>query len=170
MTSKQLQSKIQPRDLISVGDLIDRTIDFEQSKARQRASVRSGIDRDLDELKKRYDGMAGFLTAVVKEVSQLVPEWAREYIRSCIFLPQLGFLMVVEPDETGRGKYEGEGTEDDHWERLFTADGAVCYKNRCMKELDEQYGDMYCEIGGQTYLSFQRMPTNMTRSRGGDNA
>ena len=38
---------------------------------------------------------------------------------------------------------------DDQWESLFTADGAVCYKNKFMKELDEQCGDMYCEIGGR---------------------
>lgn len=135
---------------MTVGDLINRTIDFNQSKSRHRPSVKAGIDPQLDELKRQYDGMDSFLTEVVNHVNQRLPEWARQYIRSCIFLPQLGFLMVVEPDSsTGNGRYEGEGSGDDRWERLFTADGAVCYKNRYMKELDDQYGDMYCEIGGK---------------------
>ena len=130
--------------------MISKTIDFEQSKARQRTSVNTGIDPQLDELKRRYDGMGSFLTEVVNHVNQRLPEWACQYIRSCIFLPQLGFLMVVEADPaTGNGKYEGEGADGDLWEKLFTADGAVYYKNGYMKELDDHYGDMYCEIGGK---------------------
>lgn len=141
---------IHPAELMTVGDLINKTVDFEQSNSRHRLSVKTGVDPQLDELKRRYDGMGSFLTEIVNHISQKVPQWAGQYIRSCIFLPQLGFLTVVEPDpETGRGKYEGEGSNSGEWERLFTADGAVCYKNDFMKELDEQYGDMYCEIGGE---------------------
>lgn len=94
--------------------------------------------------------MGSFLTEVVNSISRVVPEWAAQYIRSCIYIPQLGFLTVVEADsESRRGKYEGEGLDDDEWERMFTVDGTVCYKNSFMKELDDQYGDMYCEIGGE---------------------
>jgi DNA mismatch repair protein MSH5 len=136
---------------MAIGDMISRTIDFEQSKDRRRTSVKAGVDPQLDELKRRYDGMGSFLTEVVNQVNQRLPEWASQYIKSCIFLPQLGFLTVVEYDpQTGNGKYEGECTEGDRWEKLFTADGAVCYKNQYMKELDEHYGDMYCEIGGRS--------------------
>lgn len=142
-----------------VGDLINKTIDFEQSKSRHRLSVKVGVDAQLDELKRRYDGMGSFLTEVVSHVSNRLPEWASQYIRSCIFLPQLGFLTVVEPDpQTGRGKYEGEGSDSGQWERLFTADGAVCYKNDFMKELDDQYGDMYCEIGGENFTPLFTYP------------
>lgn len=133
-----------------MGDLISKTIDFEQSKERRRPSVKAGVDNQLDELKRTYDGMGSFLTEVVNHISGGLPEWARPYIRSCIFLPQLGFLTVVEPDpQTGRGRYEGEGTIDNEWQSLFTADGAVCYKNKFMRELDERFGDIYCEIGGK---------------------
>ena len=94
--------------------MIDRIIDFEQSKARHRPSVKSGIDSNLDNLKNQYDGMASLLIEVVKEVNKTLPEWAHRYIQSCIFLPQLGFLMMVEPDENGQSRYEGEGAENDH--------------------------------------------------------
>ncbi|KAF4123351.1 DNA mismatch repair protein MSH5 [Geosmithia morbida] len=139
---------IRVRELMAIGSIIDKNIDFEQSDSRHRSSVKAGIDPRLDELKRRYDGMGSFLTEVVNSISRVVPEWAAQYIRSCIFLPQLGFLTVVEADhETRRGKYKGEGLGDDEWEGLFNADGKVCYKNKYMKELDDQYGDMYCEIG-----------------------
>lgn len=93
--------------------------------------------------------MDSFLTGVVDHVHRELPEWARKYVQSCILLPQIGFLMIVEPDPaTGNGRYEGEGTATEAWEKLFTADGAVCYKNSYMRDLDEEYGDMYCQIGG----------------------
>lgn len=57
--------------------------------------------------------------------------------------------MVESNRLTGNGQYEGEGTAVGAWEKLFTADGAVCYKNSYMRELDEEYGDMYCQIGGK---------------------
>ena len=142
-------------ELVSIGDVINSTIDFEQSKSRHRPSVRVGIDPQLDDLKRRYDGMESFLTQVVNQMNQELPEWACQYIRSCIFLPQLGFLTVVEPNpDTGNGRYEGEGTDGGAWEKLFTADSAVCYKNHYMRELDDEYGDMYCQIGGKS-LHFQ---------------
>jgi DNA mismatch repair protein MSH5 len=131
--------------------MVNKTIDFEQSKARHRSSVRAGIDPQLDELKRQYDGMDGFLTEVVNHVHRELPEWARKYVQSCIFLPQIGFLTVVEPNPVTRnGQYEGEGTTLGAWEKLFTTDDAVCYKNSYMRELDKEYGDMYCQIGGNT--------------------
>lgn len=143
-------SSINQPALVAVGGMIDKTIDSDQSESRRRTSVKAGTNARLDELKRRYDGMGSFLTQVVTHVNQELPQWACQYIRSCIFLPQVGFLMVVELDPvTGSGRYEGEGAGDERWEKLFKADGAVCYKNRYMKELDEQYGDLYCEIGGR---------------------
>ncbi|KAF4462913.1 dna mismatch repair msh5 [Fusarium albosuccineum] len=144
---KLIESLI-PANLVTVGDMINRTIDFEQSKTRHRSSVKPGVDTQLDELKRTYDGMNTFLTQLVNQVRPNVPEWARQYIRSCIFLPQIGFLTVVEPNPaTGKGKYEGEGLASGTWDKMFMVDEGVCYKNHEMKELDGEYGDMYSKIG-----------------------
>lgn len=151
--------------------MIDKTVDFDQSESRRRTSVKAGINAHLDELKRQYDGMGSFLTQVVNRVNQELPEWACQYIRSCIFLPQVGFLMVVELDPaTGSGKYEGEGAGAERWEKLFKADGAVCYKNRYMKELDEQYGDRYCEIGGRFSHTATLDELTRRRHRGRDDS
>ncbi|KAF5985318.1 DNA mismatch repair MSH5 [Fusarium coicis] len=128
---KKLIHTLEPASLVVVGDMINKTIDFEQSKARHRSSVRTGIDTQLDELKRRYDGMDSFLTEVVDQLNRELPQWA----------------LVESNRLTGNGHYEGEGTAVGDWKKLFTADGAVCYKNSYMRELDEEYGDMYCQIG-----------------------
>ncbi|KAI1104166.1 muts domain V-domain-containing protein [Jackrogersella minutella] len=137
---------IQPAALCQVGELISHTIDFEQSMERGRTAVRQGIDANLDELKRSYDGMENFLTNVIAKLRGELPEWARQYVQNCIFFPQLGFLTVVSLNpETGKANYDGEGLND-VWERMFAAEGCVYYKNQQMKEMDEHFGDAYCMI------------------------
>ena len=146
---QQLAEAIQPSAFMAIGDVINRTVDFEQSKSRNRLSIKPGLDPQLDELKRRYDGVSSFLTKVVDDSSRHLAPETRKRIKSCIFLPQLGFLLVVETDpNTRRGQCEGEDAECQQWEKIFTAEGSVCYKNEAMRELDKLYGDMYCEIGG----------------------
>lgn len=118
------------------------------------------MNDDLDALKRNYDGLEPFLNQVAAHLVAELPEWARPYVKNCIFYPQIGFLTVVSLDpETGRGKYEGEGHEGDAWESMFVTDGSIYYKNQCMKELDTQYGDLYCMIVGELSLSACLAPT-----------
>ena len=139
--------------MLAVGDMVNKTIDFEQSKARHRSSVKTGIDPQLDDLKRQYDGMGSLLTEVVNHIHRELPEWVCKHVKSCVFLPQIGFLIAVEPNPaTENGYYEGEGTSTEKWEKMFTADNIVCYKNSYMRELDEEYGDMYCRIGGNVSI------------------
>lgn len=137
-------------DLLSVGELITGTIDFQQSKEARRTCVIQGMNAELDELKRNYDGLEYFLDEIAGRLIKEIPEWARQYVKNCIFYPQIGFLTVVSLNvDTGRGDYEGEGLSDDDWERMFVSDGNIYYKNRCMRELDGQYGDLYCMIVGK---------------------
>lgn len=144
----QVIDVVQPLPLCQTGELISQTIDFEQSMERGRTAVRQGVDANLDELKRSYDGMEHFLTNVIAKLRGELPEWARQYIQNCIFFPQLGFLTVVSANpETGKGNYDGEGLHD-VWERMFAAEGCVYYKNQRMKEMDAHFGDAYCMIIG----------------------
>ncbi|RFN43393.1 DNA mismatch repair protein msh5 [Fusarium flagelliforme] len=153
---------LQPASMLAVGDMVNKTIDFEQSKARHRSSVKAGIDPQLDELKRQYDGMGSLLTEVVNHIHRELPEWACKHVKSCVFLPQIGFLIAVEPNPaTGNGYYEGEGTSAERWEKMFTADDIVCYKNSYMRELDEEYGDMYCRIGDREVEIIHRLASRV---------
>ncbi|KAI0508600.1 putative MSH5 protein [Xylaria bambusicola] len=137
---------IDPIQIRQVGELITETIDPEQSVDRGRIAVKQGIDADLDERKRAYDGMESFLATVITKLQSTVPEWARKYVKNCIFFPQLGFLTVVSINpQTGKGNYDGEGLNET-WMCMFIADGSAYYKNQQMKELDEELGDLYCMI------------------------
>ncbi|UKZ73453.1 hypothetical protein TrVFT333_001100 [Trichoderma virens FT-333] len=130
---------ITPQALTRVGDMIDRVVNFEETKSQQRYSVKPGIDVELDELKRQYDGMNSLLTEVANHVAQDLPIWARRHIRSCIFLPQLGFLTVVEQDSQQSGRrFDVECTGDGLWKKSFTNNESAYYKNRHMMDLDDQ--------------------------------
>ena len=130
--------------------MITEVVEFPRSVEQHRTAVLQGVDPELDGIKRTYDGMGDMLTRVVTQLSKEVPEWATQYVKNCIFFPQLGFLTVVGLDqETGRGKYEGEGIDNDVWERLFTSNDMGYYKNRRMREMDNHFGDLYSLICGK---------------------
>lgn len=130
--------------------MIDRVVNFDETKFQQRYSVKPGIDVELDALKRQYDGMNSLLTEVANSVTQDLPTWARRHIKSCIFLPQLGFLTVVEQDsQQTNGGFDLECTNDGQWKKSFVDNEKAYYKNRHMTDLDNQYGDIYSQISGR---------------------
>lgn len=138
---------------MAVGDMIDRTIDYEQTKMRQRSSVKQGADAELDGLRRSYDGLTNILEGVMDRMKLEIPEWARDHVKACIFLPQLGFVTSVELHPvTGDSMYGGEGTLEGGWEKVFTGEMGACYKNEQVCELDQEYGDMYGQFAGKWLL------------------
>jgi len=120
---------------------------------RGRTAVKQGVDAELDERKRSYDGMEHLLASVMTRLRNGLPEWARRYVQNCIFFPQLGFLTVVSRDpNTGKADYSGEGSNDT-WEPRFVTEEGAYYKNQKMKDMDEQFGDAYCMIIGNHPLA-----------------
>jgi DNA mismatch repair protein MSH5 len=153
----QILATLLPAELQSVGEAITFTVDFEESKANHRTVVMPDVDAKLDDAKRNYDGLSSYLTQAANRIAQDIPEWARQYIESCIYFPQLGFLTVVTLDpDTGKGKYEGEGL--DEWERMFVTEIVGYYKNNPMKELDSYFGDMYGIICGMSFPFEENWP------------
>ncbi len=131
--------------------MVTQTVDFPRSAEQHRTAVLQGVDAELDGIKRTYDGMDRLLTQVATQLSSDLPEWAAQYVENCIFFPQLGFLTVVPLDQaTGKGMYEGEGREEDLWEKMFVSNDMGYYKNRRMKEMDVYFGDMYGMICGES--------------------
>ncbi len=128
---------------------IEETVDFPTSTEQHRTAVMQGVDAELDEMKRTYDGLDHLLTQIATKLANDVPEWAQQYIENCIFFPQLGFLTVVPLDpDTGKGKYEGEGMDNDIWEKRFCSNEMGYYKNKRMRETDDFLGDTYGMICG----------------------
>lgn len=143
-------TEIQPSPLNEIGKMITDIVDFQRSTESHRTTVLQGVDTELDVIRRTYDGMDDLLTQVANQLSRDLPDWASLYVENCIFFPQIGFLTVIPLDtETGRGKYEGEGIEDDMWEMMFVSNDMGYYKNRRMKEMDCYFGDMYGLICGE---------------------
>lgn len=148
IVSKMVQ-EIQPACIDEVGKIITGVVDFERSGEQHRTVVLQGVDAELDNMKHTYDGMDDLLSQVARRLSQELPEWAAQYIENCIFFPQLGFLTVVSLDPTtGTGRYEGEGVDNDIWEKKFVSNDMGYYKNKFMREMDEFFGDLYGMISG----------------------
>ncbi|PTB36662.1 hypothetical protein M441DRAFT_72741 [Trichoderma asperellum CBS 433.97] len=154
--------RIVPVSLTLVGDMINRAINFNETKSQQYCSVMPGVDTELDALKRQYDGMSSFLTAVVNRVAEDLPVWARQYIQSCVFLPQLGFLTVVEQEsQLGNDIFNGGSVNDNSWKKSFTHNGTAYYKNRHMEDLDRYYGDMYSKISDKEVEVMQKLASNV---------
>ncbi|KAI8690568.1 DNA-MISMATCH-REPAIR-2 domain-containing protein [Fusarium sp. Ph1] len=144
---RKLVDSLHPVVLVAVGDIIDKTIDFQQTKIRQRSSVKQGADLQLDELKRSYAGLDNILFETKDRMKADIPEWAHSHVNSCLFLPQLGFVTSVELDPvTGSSMYGGEGTPEGGWEKVFTGEMGACYKNTHMCELDQEYGDLHGQL------------------------
>lgn len=147
--------EVQGHELHQIGRMVTETVDFTRSEEQHRTVVLPGVDEELDDIKRTYDGMDNFLTHVATQLKNDLPEWAAQYVENCIFFPQLGFLTIVTVDpETGRGRYEGEGLEDDIWEKMFVSDDISYYKNQRMREMDDYFGDMYGMICGRCPSAF----------------
>ncbi|KEQ73926.1 mismatch repair protein 5 [Aureobasidium namibiae CBS 147.97] len=130
--------------LAEVGKSITEIIDFELSRDNCRNVVRQGVDHDLDELKRTYEGLESLLVQVAQHVAQSVPEELDANI-NVVFFPQIGFLIAIPQDPiTGHGIFEGP--EDAPWEKVFTTEEFAYYKNENVIEMDSYFGDIYERI------------------------
>ena len=65
-----------------------------------------------------------------------------------IYFPQLGFHITLPLDLTsGEPVYDGG---EDAWERMFSTQSLVFFKDHRMRQLDMQIGDVYSIICGKT--------------------
>ncbi|KAI7369629.1 hypothetical protein KC354_g1789 [Hortaea werneckii] len=136
--------KFDKRQLAAVGTMISEIVDFDSSKDQQHTAVLPGVDDELDEAKRTYDGIEDLLSQVASHVAGQVPAALNSKI-NVIFFPQIGFLISIGLDvETGRGIFEG--TSEDPWERMFATEAHAYYKNSNMVEMDEHFGDIYGSI------------------------
>eukprot|EP00118_Oscarella_pearsei_P012511 m.92641 g.92641 ORF g.92641 m.92641 type:complete len:572 (+) comp36749_c0_seq10:12-1727(+) len=127
--------------LETVAGLVDKVIDFEESRAQHKVVVKPGIDAELDRMKDTYNGLPDLMTKVAtEELTRLDSE-----IKECnvLYLPQLGYLLTIPC--TSRMK-DAEDFHVDGLEFMFWSDNIAHYKSEKTKELDAALGDTQCEI------------------------
>ncbi|OKL60144.1 hypothetical protein UA08_04558 [Talaromyces atroroseus] len=125
--------------LRSVGRIIYQTVDIEDSQEQQRTIIKQGVDRELDLLKDRYNGLDGLLKQVAVDVASTIPEELQIEV-NVIYFPQLGFNIAIPYDQRGQAAYTGR---NESWEQVFTTENRAYFKDERMREMDEKLGDIY---------------------------
>ena len=127
--------------------------------------VNLGIDPELDEMKRKYDGLGDLLSEVTHDIAETIPA-VFDIQLNVIFFPQIGFLIAMPKiAATGRAAYEGGEEEDTHWETIFSTVETVYCKDSRMRELDENVGDLYAAVCGelcQAYTFWDAMVRELT--------
>ncbi|KAF2145739.1 uncharacterized protein K452DRAFT_244048, partial [Aplosporella prunicola CBS 121167] len=139
--SRKIFEKFEGPRLAQVGRKISEVVDFEQSAEQRRTVVLNGVDEQLDNMKRTYDGIEHLLSQVARHIAEQVPTTISAEL-NVIFFPQLGFLITVPYNtETECGVWEGSA--DDPWERMFTSEQVAYYKNENVREMDDHFGDLH---------------------------
>lgn len=80
-------------DLLHVANLIKQIVDFEESAFSNHFVVREGIDAELDEKKRTFDGIPHLMTLIAQEeLSKLNTSITK---CSVTYFPQLGYLLNI---------------------------------------------------------------------------
>lgn len=113
-----------------------------------RTVVNPRVDDHLDDIKQNYDGIENLLDNISRDIAATIPgRYSLEL--NVIFFPQIGFLISMPTNATaGQPIYEGGSEEGQRWERIFSTDSRIYYKDNRMRELDGTIGDLYAVICG----------------------
>jgi len=143
----KIRERFDGNSLALVGQAIACTIDFDNSKVMQRPVVKSGLDSDLDDLRRTYDGLDNWLVEVAKHIKATLPELYQEMSNPLDvgYYPRIGYVLQIEEDLAGalEAHFERIGRP---WTHVFTAQGFACYKSPEMEEMDERFGDLWYNI------------------------
>jgi len=120
-------------------------VDIDSSEEQRRTVVKQGLDKNLDKMKDRYDGLSSLLKHVAIEVAKTIPE-DLDIDVNVIYFPQLGFNIAVPLNERGEATYNGSNED---WELMFITENRAYFKDFRMREMDEILGDIYGLICGK---------------------
>ncbi|OQE05305.1 hypothetical protein PENVUL_c025G03028 [Penicillium vulpinum] len=128
--------------LYRVGRMVQEIVDIDNSEEQGRTVVKQGIDRDLDKIKDRYDGLSSLLKHVALDIAATIPA-ALDIDINVIYFPQLGFNIAIPLNDRGIAAYTGA---DNEWELMFITENRAYFKDFRMREMDEKLGDIYGTI------------------------
>ncbi|KAL1607764.1 hypothetical protein SLS60_002700 [Paraconiothyrium brasiliense] len=137
----RLLEKLDGYHLAQVGRKISDTVDFDKSAEELRTVILEGVDEELDNMKRTFAGLDDLLGTVARSLSEKLPATFQGSL-NVLYFPQIGFLITVPLDPTvGEAVYDG--SFDNPWERMFSTEDQVYFKNSQMREMDGHFGDLY---------------------------
>ena len=133
-----------------IGKAVNDIVDLESSIEQHRTVVKRGINDRLDEIKDVYDGMDELLSKTAAQIIGTLPADLGLHL-NVIYFPQLGYHITVPINaETGQPVYDGGHRP---WERMFTTQNQVYFKDDRMRDMDEQLGDLWAMMCGKSTAS-----------------
>jgi DNA mismatch repair protein MSH5 len=137
----KLLEKFESYHLAQVGRKISDIVDFDKSAEESRTVILEGVDEELDNMKRTFAGLDDLLGTVARSLSEKLPADFQGAL-NVLYFPQIGFLITVPLDPaTGEAVYDG--SYDNPWERMFSTEDQVYFKNSQMREMDGHFGDLY---------------------------
>ena len=140
------------RSLQEVGTSIHDIVDLELSIEQNRTVVKRGINEQLDDIKNTYEGMDDLLSSAAADIAQTLPQHVAAKL-NVIYFPQLGYHITIPLDPASRRPmYQGDPDDRESggtWERMFTTENQVFFKDARMRAMDERLGDLWTAICGR---------------------
>ncbi|KAI0688883.1 DNA mismatch repair protein MutS [Earliella scabrosa] len=130
---KRLLSALEVASLRDIGNLVNETIDWEESTTAGRVCVRPRIDEELDNLKHIYNGIDAVLSKVAEQVSATIPPGYTPSL-NVVYFPQLGFLICIPMQDEWRT--EAGISVLDGWS----------FQSQEMHDMDVHIGDLHPAI------------------------
>jgi len=129
-----------------IGKAVHDVVDLDSSIEQHRTVVKRGVNERLDEIKDVYDAMENLLSKAAVDIAGTLPADIGSNL-NVIYFPQLGYHITMPINaETGQPIYDGG---DMPWERMFTTEKQVYFKDDRMHEMDEQLGDLWAMMCGK---------------------
>jgi DNA mismatch repair protein MSH5 len=101
--------------------LTDMTkVDLEKSAEESRTVMLPGIDEELDQMKRVFEGLPDLLNQVARKLSETVPSDVQGSL-NVVYFPQIGFLVTV-PIVPTTGAAVHSGSFDNPWECMFSTE------------------------------------------------
>jgi DNA mismatch repair protein MSH5 len=129
-----------------IGKVVHDVVDLDSSIEQHRTVIKRGVSERLDEIKDVYDAMDNLLSEAAVDIAGTLPADFGAKL-NVVYFPQLGYHITMPIDaETDQPIYDGGDTP---WERMFTTQNQVYFKDDRMREMDEQLGDLWAVMCGQ---------------------
>ncbi|XP_048763209.2 mutS protein homolog 5-like [Ostrea edulis] len=146
-------------DLHRIANLINKIVDFDESKVVGRFVVKPNVDAELDDKKRTYNGLPDFMTKLAAEELERLSDDIQEC--NVIYLPQLGYLLAIP-----RLDYMQIETDFEipGLEFVFLSNNMLHYKSARTRELDALLGDTQCEITDQETAIMHRLQNAILES------
>lgn len=159
-------TKIDERHLRDAENWIDAVVDFEESAISGRMVVAEGFSEEIDEMKRSYNALDEFLTAVgVEENERMLQDGNELHLNSLYFTynPQIGYLVVLTENDCDRIGIEC--LEMHGMSFIFrSSEHEYHFKTERCRQLDDELGDIHGAIVDLEAKAFRYLESKILSS------